>query len=168
VPDTLVIGVGNALLSDEGVGVHVARRLQSMPLPPDVEVIDGGTEGYELIRFLRGRTRVVIVDCLLADEPPGTLIRATPDELDLQWTPCYSTHQSGLREFLQGVRSLPSTPAIVIMGIVPAEAGVIGTTLSTAVASGLERITAAVLDEASTPDPLKRGNQDPAMSEPGM
>jgi hydrogenase maturation protease len=149
VPPTLVLGVGNILLSDEGVGIHVARRLQSMRLPPDVEVIDGGTEGYELIRFLRDRTKVVIVDALSAHEPPGTLIRGTPEELELKWTPSYSSHQSGLRELLYAAQALPSAPEIVILGVVPEETCGVGTDLSESVAGEMDTIIAAVLATAS-------------------
>jgi hydrogenase maturation protease len=114
----LVMGVGNLLLSDEGIGVHVARRLQSMRLPSDVEVIDGGTGGFELIGFLSGRARVVIVDCLAADAPVGTMICATPDQLDLRWGDASSAHQSGLSELLYHARLLVPPPEIVILGVV--------------------------------------------------
>lgn len=115
----LVLGVGNVLLSDEGIGVHVARRLQSMQLPPHVEVIDGGTGGYELIGFFSERRKVVIVDCVKADEPPGTIVCATPDQLELQWATSYSAHQSGLYELLRQARLLVPPPEILIVGIVP-------------------------------------------------
>jgi hydrogenase maturation protease len=143
---TLVLGVGNILLSDEGVGVHVARRLQALHLPPRVEVIDGGTEGFELIRFFEGRERVIIVDCLMSHDPPGTIIRAAPDQLKLQWAPGFSPHQSGLRELLFSARALPSPPAITILGIVPAETGKISSSLSVAVAGRMEKIVASVLE----------------------
>jgi hydrogenase maturation protease len=120
-----------------------------MRLPPDVEVIDGGTEGYELIRFLRDRTKVVIVDALSAHEPPGTLTRATPDQLDLHWTPSYSSHQSGLRELLYAAQALPTPPEIVILGVVPEETCGVGTDLSESVAGVMDMIIGAVLATAS-------------------
>ena len=152
-PSTLVLGVGNILLSDEGVGVHVARRLQLLDSLPDVEVIDGGTEGFELIRFFEDRKRVIVVDCLLSRDPPGTIIRAAPDELDLQWAHEFSPHQSGLRELLTAARALPSPPAITILGIVPAETGKAGMALSIVVAERMERIVASVLEIIGKPRP---------------
>jgi hydrogenase maturation protease len=151
VRSTLVLGVGNILLSDEGVGIHVARRLQVLPLPPEIEVIDGGTEGFELIRFFEGREQVIIVDCLLSREPPGTIIRAAPDQLDLRWAPGFSPHQSGLRELLFSARALPSPPAITIIGIVPAETGRVSMDLSAAVAGRMDRILASVLETVRGP-----------------
>lgn len=157
-PSTLVLGVGNILLSDEGVGVHVARRLQVLDSPPDVEVIDGGTEGFELIRFFEGRERVIIVDCLMSRDPPGTIIRAAPDQLNLQWAPGFSPHQSGLRELLFSVRALPSSPAITILGIVPAETGKVSTDLSVALAERMDSIVTCIrkiINEAGVPRPLQ-------------
>jgi hydrogenase maturation protease len=125
----LVLGVGNVLLSDEGIGVHVVRRLQSLPVPDSVEVIDGGTCGYELIAFFSGRTKVIIVDCLKAAKPPGSVICATPDELDMRAEVPVSAHEGGLSELLHHARLLPCTPEILIVGIVPGHIGP-GCTLS--------------------------------------
>ncbi len=88
----LVLGVGNLLLADEGVGVHVAQRLLKMPMPPEIEVIDGGTGGFELIEHFRGKKEVIIVDALKADADPGTVIQFTPDDIALQWHSSFSAH----------------------------------------------------------------------------
>ena len=146
---TLILGVGNLLLSDEVVGVHIARRLQSMTLPPEIEVIDGGTEGYELIRFCGSRKRVIIVDCLMARDTPGTVVRADPDQLGLQWAPPYSSHQSGARELLQALGCLPHPPQVVVIGIVPESAGVFGTELSKAVSASMDKIVMSILEASS-------------------
>ncbi|MBF8295716.1 MAG: hydrogenase maturation protease [Bacteroidetes bacterium] len=140
----LVLGVGNILLSDEGVGVQVAQRLQAMNLPPEVEVVDGGTAGYELIEFFRNKKKVVVVDCLRADEPPGSIIRASPDELDLQWQTPLSVHQSGLRELLQHAASLSPSPEIVILGIVPENTDSPGMNLSKTVEGVIDRVISDV------------------------
>jgi len=145
----LVLGVGNVLLSDEGIGVHVVRRLQSMELPPEVEAIDGGTTGYELIRFFAGRERVIIVDCIRADEPAGTIICATPEQLDLQWDAPSSVHQFGLSELLYHARLLPSPPEILIVGIIPKTPSEAGTEVSESLKPLLDVAASKVLQLAS-------------------
>ncbi len=142
----LVLGVGNLLLSDEGVGVQVARRLQAMNLPPDVEVVDGGTAGYELIEFFHNKKKVIVIDCLRADEPPGSMIRASPNELDLKWHAPLSVHQSGLRELLQHAASLSPSQVIVVLGIVPENTDSPGMNLSKTV----EAVVDSVISEVST------------------
>ena len=144
----VVLGVGNLLLSDEGVGVHLARRLAATELPEDVQVLDGGTGGYELLGLLRGKDRLVVVDCLAAEEPPGTIIRASPDELELEWTVAFSSHQTGLRELLCGIRQYCPGLEVVIIGVVPENAGVLGTELSQTVAQRMSRLESLVLEAA--------------------
>jgi hydrogenase maturation protease len=132
-------------MADEGIGIHVVRRLQTLDLPDNVEVIDGGTTGFELLPLLEGRRRVIIVDCLIADEPPGTVICAAPEQLDLQWSGVFSAHQSGLRELLAHVTSLEPPPLIRIVGVVPEEVSRPGTSLSRTLATRLDAIASEVL-----------------------
>jgi hydrogenase maturation protease len=145
----LVLGVGNVLLSDEGIGVHIARRLESMQLPPHVEVIDGGTGGFELIGSLRDRKKVVIVDCIMATEPPGSMISATPDQLALRWEASYSAHQTGLFELLYHARHLDPPPEILVVGIVPQGPPRPGTNLSEALEPLVDLIASKVLQIAA-------------------
>ncbi len=145
----LVLGVGNVLLSDEGIGVHVARRLQSMQLSPQVEVIDGGTGGYELIGFFSGRKKVIIVDCLKAEEPPGTIISASPDQLEIRWEAVSSVHEFGLSELLHHAKLLPSPPEILIVGIVPQAHTNASTSLSDDLEPMVDLIASKVLQIAS-------------------
>ena len=67
VPPILIVGVGNLLLRDEGIGVHVAHELQRRHLPTDLEVLDGGTAGMDLLHHFQGRRRVIFVDAVEAD-----------------------------------------------------------------------------------------------------
>ena len=57
----VIVGIGNLLLSDEGVGVHAVRGLSQQELPPDVEVLDGGTSGADLVDHLEGRAKVIVI-----------------------------------------------------------------------------------------------------------
>ena len=116
----LILGVGNYLLSDEGIGVHIAQKLMRMELPPEVEVIDGGTLGFELIPFFRNKKKIIIIDCIDADEPPGTIIWTTPNEIHPRWSSSFSVHQNGLSELLQQCSLLEPCCEVWLLGIVPA------------------------------------------------
>ena len=147
----LILGLGNLLLGDEGVGVHVAKRLQQIELPPEVEVIDGGTGGFELIEHVRGKSKVVIVDCLRADSEPGTIVRLSLDQLSIERQIPLSAHQGGVWELLAFIKTLTPAPEVVVYGIVPVAADRLGVNLSPAVESRLPGITSAVIGELKEP-----------------
>ena len=146
----LILGVGNILLSDEGIGVHVIQKLLAMDLPPEIEVVDGGTGGYELINFFRNKKKVIIVDCMKLGDPPGTIIQAAPCDLELQWQSTFSVHQSGLRELLHQASLLEPHPEIVILGIVPKNINKLSMNLSEAMESILDRIVQKVFEIISS------------------
>ncbi len=144
---TLVLGVGNLLLGDEGIGVHVAHELQEMQLSPDVEVIDGGTTGYELLPYLEGREKVIIVDALHTEGEAGEAYRFRLAEAQLQWASTYSPHQSGLHELLDAAKLLMPSSEIVVFGIVPEEINTMIIGLSRQVHKRMPEILSAVLQE---------------------
>ncbi len=146
----LVLGVGNLLLGDEGVGVHVAHELQGMQLSPDVEVVDGGTTGYELLPYLEGREKVIIVDAFHAEGEAGEAYRFSLAKAQLQWASTYSPHQSGLRELLDAAKLLIPPPEIVVFGIVPEEINTMIIGLSRQVHKRMPEILSAVLKEVNT------------------
>ena len=79
--EILVLGIGNTILKDEGIGVRVAEKMMEMSLPPEVEVMDGGIKGLDLIYYIEGRKKVIVVDAVKAGAPPGTLFRFTDNDI---------------------------------------------------------------------------------------
>ncbi len=146
--DVLILGVGNLLLGDEGVGVHIAQRLQQMPLPPHIEVLDGGTIGYELLPHLYGRRKVIIVDALKADERPGSLVRLAPGEVQPGMPRSLFVHQGGLQEFLHFAQRLEPRPEIVLFGIVARSFRPMTMELSPEVEGRMTEILDSILEEA--------------------
>jgi len=142
---TIILGLGNLLLSDEGVGVHVIRGLQELGLPGGVEVVDGGTAGFELLPFLKEAERVIVVDAARGGGKPGSVYRLKPGELS-EATPGLSLHQLSLREVLQAAELLGIKPEVVIIGVEP-ERIAPGMDLSPAVEAALPRAIDAVLKE---------------------
>ncbi|MBS1253863.1 MAG: Hydrogenase 1 maturation protease [Anaerolineales bacterium] len=121
-PSTLVIGLGNLLRGDDGVGVRVAEALATRDLPDDVEVVDGGTHGLGLVNFMEGRQRVILVDAADVGESPGEFRRFTLDEARLLGDDRHlSVHAAGLRDALLLAQALDVLPdEVVIFGVQPA------------------------------------------------
>jgi len=143
---TVIIGIGNLLLKDEGVGVHAVRALQGEELPPEAEVIDGGTATMELLPILQEADRVVVIDAVEGGGAPGTLYRVTPKELMGEGERPLSLHQVGLLEVLQMARQLGSQAEVVIIGVEPKEISW-GMELTPEVQQKLPRVVEAVLRE---------------------
>ena len=118
---TLVLGLGNALRGDDGVGPAVIEWLERQDLPPDVEAIDGGTAGLDIVSTLMGHERVIIVDAANIDRAPGEWVRCTPGVARLKDNDAtLSLHSAGLAEALAlgaALNVLPHT--IIIFGVQP-------------------------------------------------
>jgi len=119
----LIIGVGNLLLKDEGVGIHVARELQKRVLPSWVEVIDGGVVGIGLLEFLQKASKVVLIDAAEMDLNPGAVIRFTPEEVKTKVENLrFSVHHFDLLQIVELAKALGQCLAqVVILGIQPKE-----------------------------------------------
>ena len=144
----LVLGVGNLLLGDEGVGIHAVRELEKRALPPQVDVVDGGTAGLNLLDLMKGYERVIIVDAVDAGEEPGTILRFTPQEVasDAQALPL-SLHQTEILKVLELATYLGRPlPPITIYGIQP-QAMDWSTGLSPALQARLSKLVDAILRE---------------------
>jgi hydrogenase maturation protease len=96
---TLVLGLGNILMSDEGVGVHVLRALQRRELPPDVECLDGGTGGFILLEPMQQAGRVVMIDAAADGNPIGTVTRTVP-RFSRDYPPTLTAHDVGIKDLL--------------------------------------------------------------------
>ena len=71
--ELLVLGIGNVLLGDEGVGVHVIQQLEKHEMPTHVTLLDGGTGGFHLLSYLQDYSRVILIDATLDGKEPGTI-----------------------------------------------------------------------------------------------
>ncbi len=145
----LILGVGNILLRDEGVGIRVVEKLKNeCLLPDDVEVIDGGTLGLRLIPYLEGREAIFIIDAIDRGGRPGELFRIEADGIDdIYNTRKLSAHQIGLREVLALSRLQKTLPKrVCLFGIQPQSVD-IGLELSEPVSSRLNELIKILLEE---------------------
>lgn len=147
--ETLVLGLGNILLGDEGVGVRVIERLLARyDFPEGVRVMDGGTLGLDLLPYLEGASRLLVVDAVQARKPPGTLVRLVGNEvpvfLDVSKV---SPHQEGLQDLLAVATLKGYLPEeVVFWGAQIGSLGV-GLALSPAVAAQVDALGEKVLGE---------------------
>jgi hydrogenase maturation protease len=120
----LIVCLGNPLMRDEGIGVHLASKLSTCLTDyPDVELSELGTGGFAVLHTIAGRKKVVFVDCAIMGQTPGTICRFTPDEVhSLKVGMRYSLHEGDLLNTLELSRKMGECPEnIVIFGIEPKE-----------------------------------------------
>lgn len=117
----VVLGVGNILLADEGVGVHAVEALRAdYQIPPNVTLIDGGTSAMELLEDLEGLDLLLVLDTVRAGRVPATLIRLSGDQVPMFFHARLSPHQVGLAEVLATLDLLGQTPGeTIVLGVEP-------------------------------------------------
>ena len=161
---TLVLGVGNLLLGDEGVGVHVVRRVAQMPLPPGVECLDGGTGSFQLLEPMLAAEKLVLVDATADGQPAGTLRRLQP-RFARDYPPSLSAHDIGLKDLLDTFHMLRGPSEVVLYAVSIQSFQELGLELSSAVALKLEEIAAAVWEEVTLPwTRARRGREEARLS----
>jgi hydrogenase maturation protease len=145
---TLVLGLGNVLLSDEGIGVWVADALgRRFELPEGVTVIEGGTLGLDLLPRLDGVERLLLIDAVTPGRIPGAIVRLQGDEVPAALGVKISPHQVGLADLLATARLMgQAPPGLVLWGMKPERLDP-GTAFSPRVARALPRLLACVLEE---------------------
>lgn len=148
----LVLGLGNLLCRDDGLGVAAVSLLtRRWRAPAGVRVLDGGTLGLALLPWLEDAERVILVDAIRLDEPPGTLVRLEGEEEVMRAAQTrLSVHQIGVADLLDGASlrgRLP--PRIVLLGVVP-ESLELGLERSACVEAALPALVDLVVAEASS------------------
>ncbi len=142
-----VIGVGNLLLGDEGVGVQVINELKKESLHPSVTIIDGGTAGLDLMFYLEDADYAIIIDCLEANSEPGTVFRLPAEEL-MTALPgqAVSLHDLNLIDVLHLAKNMNKLPPTVIYGIQPQNIS-LSTELSPPVQKSVPRLIKLIKEE---------------------
>jgi hydrogenase maturation protease len=116
-----MLGMGNLLLEDEGLGVRALEILQQCyEIPPEVELLDGGTTGMGLLDDISGREHLIVLDAVQTGDPPGTLVRLAGDDVPVYFSMRISPHQLGLSDVLATLELSGEKPAeVVVLGLVP-------------------------------------------------
>ena len=148
-PKIVILGIGKLIISDEGVGVHDASELTKMDLPPDVSVVEGGTDGFRLLNIITEADRLIIIDAVKGDAPPGALYRFDIGEVRNCPTGFKtSVHQIGILEILDLSELIGKSPHTTVIGIEPKSLKV-GMELSPEIKAKIPRIIELILDESN-------------------
>ena len=141
----VVIGIGNLLLMDEGIGVHTINELEKHDLPGSIEIYDGGTGGFKLIDLMHGAARVIFIDAVDTGKAPGSVTIFRAEEVHSIYNKKkYSLHDTDLMEIIKMAEMLGNPPMIEIVGIQPKIINY-GTTLSNELAGSMSNIMNTVL-----------------------
>jgi len=144
----LVLGVGNMLLKDEGIGVRVVKELEKRYAAPEgVELLDGGTAGMELLDIMANRSCVILIDAVKTGAEPGTVVRLADDEVPAFFRTKISPHQVGLSDVLATLTITDEKPgSVVVIGVVPKDLGT-GLEMSAEIEDKMEEMIDLVVNE---------------------
>jgi len=148
---TLILGVGNYILSDDGLSIHVLERLQADNLIPDeIQMIDGGTCGLDLLQYLEGVSNLIIIDAIKTrDGIPGSIVRLEGNQVPAYLSLKISPHDIGLPDLLATAKLRDLYPEkIVVFGIQPASLE-LGVELSPEVASKVDELIELIQKEVN-------------------
>jgi hydrogenase maturation protease len=145
----VVLGLGNPLMADEGIGVHLIERLTKRAAQyPGVDFVDAGTASLSVLHLIEGRRKAIFVDCAFMDEEPGVIRRFTPGDVrSTKVLSRQSLHETDLLRILCLARQLDQVPEqVVIFGIQP-ERVAPGTDLSAALSTRIDAYLSQILCE---------------------
>lgn len=144
----LVLGIGNLLIGDEGVGCLTVEELsRRYTLPPSVECVDGGTAGFELLSMIDGKDQVILIDALRNDMAPGTVVMVEGEHVPKAFLARTTPHQLGICDVLAAAQLCETMPEhLTLYGIEPKQMEV-GIGLTPEVEAGMEKIINAVVDQ---------------------
>ena len=162
-PNIAVLGLGNILLKDEGVGVKVAELLKErFAFSPEVEIIDGGTLGLDLLPLIEDREKVLILDAVDFGKEPGFFASIEDDEIPSVLSAKMSVHSIGLSDVLFAAKLLGITPGkLCLIGIQPQSLDV-GLDLTNCISDKIERLVDMAINklqewniECASPSPQR-------------
>ncbi len=143
----MIMGIGNLLMQDDGVGVHVIRQLEQMDLPPEVELVDGGTHSYDLLEYFSQADFCIVIDAMHTGGNPGTVYRIPLEELDLRPDPnIQSLHEMSFAEAMYMLQLEGFDPQVLVYGVEPHTVD-LGLELTAAVAEQIPLIIESILKD---------------------
>lgn len=142
----LVLGIGNLLMGDEGVGVHVVRHMSQMQLPEGVQCMDGGTGSFLLLEPRQQAERIILLDATVDGEPAGTVTRLTP-KFSSDYPKTLTAHDIGLKDLLDAAYLTRGTLRVTLFAISIDPPQAIGMDMSPSIAKRILEIASLVIDE---------------------
>jgi hydrogenase maturation protease len=145
----LIVGIGNLLCRDEGVGVHVIQEMKKLQLPPSLDLLDMGTSTMDLLSYLDGGKKLIVIDAMKAGGNPGTIYKCKPEDLLPKDEGPISLHEIGLLETLNMAKKMKFEVETVVIGVEP-KVFEWGMELSEEVRSRIPAIIETIMKEIET------------------
>ena len=143
-----LLGVGNILLKDEGIGVRIIQELENnYTFPHDVHLIDGGTSGPHILNLIEGFEKIIVIDAVQGGEEPGTLYKFNLDQIPFRITMKISNHQTSVLEVLSQAKLLDKKTKVTVIGIEPQDISPWGMELSPIIKNKMTALIDLVLKE---------------------
>lgn len=144
---TLVLGIGNILMGDEGIGVHVVNEVSSRPLPDDVECLDGGTGSFNLLEPMQNAKRVVLVDATVDGAEAGT-VRLLRPRFSKDYPRTLTAHDIGLKDLIDAFYLLGDEPEVALFAVSIDSFQEMTVELSEAIEKAIPAVADLVVEEA--------------------
>lgn len=145
----LILGIGNILMGDEGIGVEVVRALEKSVLPASVECLDGGTGGFVLLEPMQNAARVILIDATIDGAKTGTVRRLRP-RFSTDYPRTLTAHDIGLKDLLDTFYLLGDTPDVTLFAVSIPPLQDLKTELSDELLPIVPQLAQMVLEEASS------------------
>jgi hydrogenase maturation protease len=140
----LILGIGNYLMGDEGLGVHFIQQLEKDNLPEGIDLLDGGTAGFQLMEYLEKYPIVIMVDATLDQNPVGT-VRLIEPKFSQDFPKAMSTHEIGLKDLVESLSLMGKLPKIYLFVVTVADIAHLHVGLSPEVEQSMHELKKKVL-----------------------
>lgn len=135
----LILGIGNLLMGDEGVGVHTIRELEKISLPENIDLLDGGTGGFHLLEYFQTYKRLIMIDATMDGEKTGTIKLIKP-KFATDFPKALSAHDIGLKDLVESATILGSMPEVYLFTVTISEIKSMTMELSEDVANAIPEV----------------------------
>ena len=143
--DILILGLGNILMGDEGIGIKAVEYLQGKDLPEEVDLLDGGTGGFQLLSLFQTYRHIIIIDAAIGGKSPGE-IRILKPRYASEFPRSLTSHDIGLKDLLQSAELLEDLPDITLIAVNIENYSSVGVGISTRLEKLLPDIYQQVMD----------------------
>lgn len=147
----LVLGIGNVLMGDEGIGVHAIKELEKRSWPENVHFLDGGTGGFHLLEYLQHYKKIIMIDATMDGQPPGTL-RLIKPKFSSDFPKALSAHDIGLKDLVESAALLDHMPEVHLITVSVATIQPMQLEMSTEIKDAIPKVIQSVSEILKTMD----------------
>lgn len=143
---TLILGIGNTLMGDEGIGVHVVNSLEETALPENVMLLDGGTGSFLLLEAMQTAEKVILIDATIDGSKAGTVRRLQP-RFSKDYPRTLTAHDIGLKDLIDAFYLMGDTPDVTLFAVSIEDLQDLRMELSPELKAVVPQVAKMVLDE---------------------